>query len=219
MSTRRENPLRSRLFQVGGSALEFGLNRVVSLDADSQQALRRLHGRSIDLRLEAPVLAVRIRVEDTCLRVGPTDDAESDLSLSATAGALLARLLPGQTASAAPGKVRISGDIELAQQVQKLAQQFAPDLEEALSQRLGGVLGVQIARALRSIGGTAQHAGKTGLQRVAAFVRDERGDVLGGEEMNAFLDDVDQIRDHAERLGQRVERFKRRMDERFPATD
>ena len=219
MNTSAPHPLRSRILQWGGSALEFALNRVLALDSDTQQALHRLNGRSIDLRLDAPVLAARLRVENGRLCVGPTDDAESDLSLSATAGALLARLLPGQTSNATPGKLRISGDIDLAQQVQKLAQQFAPDLEEALSQRLGDVLGVQVARALRSAGQTAQQLGKTSVARVVEYVRDERGDVLGSEEMNAFLDEVDQLRDHAERLAQRVERFKRQVDGRYPSSD
>lgn len=219
MNTSAPHPLRSRILQWGGSALEFALNRVLALDSDTQQALHRLNGRSIDLRLDAPVLAARLRVEDGRLCVGPTDDAESDLSLSATAGALLSRLLPGQTSNATPGKLRISGDIDLAQQVQKLAQQFAPDLEEALSQRLGDVLGVQVARALRSAGQTAQQIGKTSVTRVVEYVRDERGDVLGSEEMNAFLDEVDQLRDHAERLAQRVEQFKRQVDGRYPSSD
>ncbi len=219
MNTSAPHPLRSRILQWGGSALEFALNRVLALDSDTQQALHRLNGRSIDLRLDAPVLAARLRVENGRLCVGPTDDAESDLSLSATAGALLARLLPGQTSNATPGKLHISGDIDLAQQVQKLVQQFAPDLEEALSQRLGDVLGVQVARALRSAGQTAQQIGKTSVTRVVEYVRDERGDVLGSEEMNAFLDEVDQLRDHAERLAQRVERFKRQVDGRYPSSD
>ncbi|MEZ5455748.1 MAG: SCP2 sterol-binding domain-containing protein [Lysobacteraceae bacterium] len=210
------NAWRSRVLQFGGNALEFALNRVLALDTDSHQALQRLNGRSIDLRLEAPVLNARICVEDGRLRVGPTDDSESDLSLSATAGALLSRLLPGQTGHATPGKLRIAGDIDLAQQLQRLAQQFAPDLEEALSERLGDVLGVQIARALRSVGQNALQMSKAGLERVVEYVRDERGDVLGSAEMNAFLDDVDQLRDHAERLGQRVERLKRQVDARYP---
>lgn len=171
MNTSAPHPLRSRILQWGGSALEFALNRVLALDSDTQQALHRLNGRSIDLRLDAPVLAARLRVENGRLFVGPTDEAESDLSLSATAGALLARLLPSQTSNATPGKLRISGDIDLAQQVQKLAQQFAPDLEEALSQRLGDVLGVQVARALRSAGQTAQQIGKTSVTRVVEYVR------------------------------------------------
>jgi ubiquinone biosynthesis accessory factor UbiJ len=219
MNTSAPHPLRSRILQWGGSALEFALNRVLALDSDTQQALHRLNGRSIDLRLDAPVLAARLRVENGRLFVGPTDEAESDLSLSATAGALLARLLPSQTSNATPGKLRISGDIDLAQQVQKLAQQFAPDLEEALSLRLGDVLGVQVARALRSAGQTAQQIGKTSVTRVVEYVRDERGDVLGSEEMNAFLDEVDHLRDSAERLAQRVEQFKRQVDGRYPSSD
>ena len=219
MNTSAPHPLRSRILQWGGSALEFALNRVLALDIDTQQALHRLNGRSIDLRLDAPVLAARLRVENGRLFVGPTDEAESDLSLSATAGALLARLLPSQTSNATPGKLRISGDIDLAQQVQKLAQQFAPDLEEALSLRLGDVLGVQVARALRSAGQTAQQIGKTSVTRVVEYVRDERGDVLGSEEMNAFLDEVDHLRDSAERLAQRVEQFKRQVDGRYPSSD
>ena len=90
-----DSPIRPNpLLALGGQALEFALNRAVALDPDLPGQLQSLEGRSIELELAAPKLAARIEVQAGRLAVGPAQPTrEPDLSLKATLGAVLSRVL------------------------------------------------------------------------------------------------------------------------------
>jgi ubiquinone biosynthesis protein UbiJ len=197
------HPIRAAL----GRALELALERAVALDPAMRESLQALEGREMSLALQAPPIALRIRVESGVLRVGPDRGAEADLSVKATLGALLSQVLPGREPGALPvGQVRISGDAELARRLQQLVQRYAPDFEEAFSRLFGDVAGVQIARALRRALETARHTAQTLARDTAEYLTEESRDLVPRAEMDAFLDEVDDLRDRVERFEQRVRR-------------
>ena len=195
------NPVRVAL----GRALEVVLERALALDSDARAALSVLEGRELALALQAPPLALRLRVEQGRLRVRPDRGAEPDLSVKATLGALLAQVLPGGEPGALPvGQVRISGDAELARRLQSVVQRYEPDFEEAFAGVFGDVAGVQIARALkRALAGA--RAGALALARdTAEYLSEESRDLVPKPELDLFLDEVDELRDG-------VERFERKL--------
>ncbi len=203
----RPNPLLA----VGEQALEFALNRAVALDPELPAQLHVLEGRSIELELAAPRLAARIEVRAGRLVVGPAQSShEPDLSLKATLGAVLSRVLPG-AAQATPGRMKIAGDIELAQSLQRIAQRYSPDLEAALSARLGDVLGVQVAKALRAALEGVRRGSREFAEAGADFLRDEAGVLVGRAELDAFCEDVDALRDGVERSERRLQRLQQRL--------
>ena len=202
---------RNPLLALGGQALEFALNRAVALDPQLPAQLIELEGRSIELLLQAPALAARITVDGGALRVGPAQpESEPDLSLSATLGALVLRVLPGAGA-ATPGRMKIAGDIALAQALQRLVQNYSPDLEAALSSRLGEVLGVQVAKAFKAGIEGAQRGARELAEAGAEYLRVERRDLLGTDALQAFCEDVDRLRDGVERAEQRLQRLRTRL--------
>ncbi|GAB2498935.1 ubiquinone biosynthesis accessory factor UbiJ [Arenimonas alkanexedens] len=192
---------------LAGRALELALNRWVALDPDTAESLTRLGGRRIGLALEAPPVALDIRVHEGQLQVGPPTD-EPDLGIRATLSGVLSQL-PFLRASGAPpvGKVRINGDAELARTLQHLAQRFDPDFDKPFADLLGPVIGPQVARVLRE----ALRAGgefARGFSRDAVdYLTEESRDLVGKAELSAFHDDVDDLRDRAERLLARFARL------------
>lgn len=191
---------------LAGRALQEALNRLVALDPDTASALAALDGRRIGLALEAPPVALDIRVDGGRLHVGPPTQ-EPDLGVRATISGVLSQL-PFLRRDGAPpvGKVRINGDAELARRLQQLAQRFDPDWDRPFDV-LGPVIGPQVAKLLRE----ALRAGRTVAGNVvrdaADYLTEESRDVVGKAELAAFLDDVDDLRDRAERLAARVERL------------
>lgn len=192
---------------LAGRALEQALNRLVALDPDTAEALQRLGGRRIGLALEAPPVALDITVDAGRLKVGPPTDAP-DLGIRATISGVLSQLPFLRTPGAPPvGKVRINGDAELARTLQRLAQRFDPDWDKPFADLLGPIIGPQVARMLRD----AFQAG-TGFARgfardAADYLTEESRDVVGKAELAAFHDDVDDLRDRAERLAARFARL------------
>ena len=206
MSDRAASPFE--VFKpLAGRALEQGLNRLVALDPDTGAALRQLDGRRIGLALEAPPLALDIQVADGRLKVGPPT-TEPDLGIRATISGVLSQL-PFLRASGAPpvGKVRINGDAELARRLQHLARRFDPDWDKPFADILGPIIGPQVARGLREALAAGAGLARTLSRDAAEYVTEESRDVVARAELAAFHDDVDELRDRAERLAARFARL------------
>jgi len=196
---------------LAGKALETALNRSLALDADTRDALKALDGRTITLALEAPALALQISVAGDRLQVGPVVADEPDLAVRSTLGGLLGQLPFLRKDNAAPvGRVRVSGDAELARRLQTLASRFDPDWQQPFVAVFGDIIGVQIANGVRRALEQLRDLGGSLARNAAEFVTEESRDVVGREELNAFHDDVDAIRDDVERLQARVERLRGR---------
>jgi ubiquinone biosynthesis protein UbiJ len=195
-----------------GRALEAALNRALSLDPDTRAALAPLEGRRITLALEAPSLALEIRVSGGQLQVGPVSETgEPDLAVQSTLGGLLGQLPFLRRDSAAPvGRVRVSGDAELARRLQTLANRFDPDWQQPFTAVFGELIGVQVANAVRLALGQARRSAGNFAESAAEYVTEESRDVVGRAELNAFYDDVDGLRDDVERMAARIQALSRR---------
>ena len=209
---------------LAGRALETALNRALALDPDTRNALKPLDGRRISLALEAPALALQVSVVGDRLRIGPVGEVEEpDLAVRSTLGGLLGQL-PAFMGSAlrkdhaAPvGRVRVSGDAELARRLQTLAERFDPDWQQPFVAAFGEIIGVQIANAARGALRQLRDAGGSLARNAAEFVTEESRDVVGRAELNAFHDDVDALRDDVERLQAKVERLHESKLDNRPA--
>ena len=200
---------------LAGRALESALNRAVDLDPDTRSQLQALEGRRVVVHMRGPELALSVHVEDGRLRVGPppTDEAAGPtLRVKATPGSLLAMALQHGEDGIAPGQVEIAGDAGLARQLEKLARAYAPDFEEAFAQRFGDVLGVPMARAMQRGLAHARRGAKHLVEDTADWLREESRLAVGPDEMDAFLDDVDALRERVERLDARLNRFQRSVE-------
>ena len=197
---------------LAGRALQAALNRALALDPDTRDAVAALDGRSVSLQLDAPALGLRIGVAGNQLTVGPLQPEQAaDLAVHGSRlGALLGQLplLAGRRRDGDNGRINVSGDAELARRLQQLAAGFDPDWQQPFVTALGPVLGVQVARVLRQAlvhlrSGAQDLAGTT-----AEYLTEESRQVIGRYELDAFHDDVDELRDAAERLAARVARLQ-----------
>ena len=165
-------------------------------------SLKPVAGRALEI-------ALAVTVERGGLRVGPAGrEGEPDLGLRATLGGLLGQLPFLRPEGGAPvGKLRVNGDAELARRLQQLAQRFDPDWDAPFARVFGPILGPQVSRTLREglrQGGTLAR----GLARDSAeFLTEESRDLVAKAELEAFYDDVDALRERADRLAARVARL------------
>lgn len=203
-----------------GRALEAALNRAIALDPETRAALGPLQGRSVELAVEAPPLALRLQVEGDRLTVGPVEPGnEPDLGVRATLGGLLSQLPMLRRDDAPPvGRMRVSGDADLARRLQRLAERFDPDWQQPFVSVFGEIAGVQIARAVAAGLRHARDAGRDLAETAAEYVTEESRDVVGRAELDAFHDDVDTLRDDAARLAARIARLRQALDERAGAS-
>lgn len=204
---RQPNPLLASL----GRLLEAALNRALALDAETHERLSALEGRRIGIELRGANLALAVSVRAGRLRVGPHWQASADLNLRASPASLVAfALRRGEDSALAPGKVDISGDAELARRVEKLLRDFRPDVEEAFAKTFGDVLGVPLARTLQRAFDWSRESAQALIADSAEFLREESRDLIASAQMEQFLDEVDALRERAERLEARVQLLAQR---------
>lgn len=195
---------------LAGRTLEAALNRALALDPETRAGLAPLDGKRVTVSLASPPLALQIGVDGERLTVGPVDDGnEPDLAVRSTLGALLAQLPFLKRDDAPPvGKLHVSGDADLARRLQRLAERFDPDWQQPFAAVFGDVLGVQIANAVAGALRQARSAATKLAENAAEFVTEESRDVVSKPELNAFHDDVDRLRDDAERIAARIGRLQ-----------
>jgi len=203
----RQNPLLAVL----GRALESVLNRAIDLDPDTRGRLDVLDGRAVTLDLAGAsgraVPALRIAVDAGRLRVGPAFEGDSALRVSATPGSLIGLALArGRDGALPPGRVSIAGDAELARRLEQLATRYAPDLDAAFARVFGDVAGFQIARAFRGAFAWSRKSAASLARDTAEFLTEEGRDLVARAELDTFLDDVDALRERADRVAARVQR-------------
>ncbi|HET7268082.1 MAG TPA: SCP2 sterol-binding domain-containing protein [Oleiagrimonas sp.] len=202
-------PLRA----LAGRALQAALNRAVDLDPETRKSLGALEGRRVQLHLRGPGLTLVVHVIDGQLKVEPPDDTDMPaLQVSASPGSLLGMALRAGGDAVPPGKVDIAGDADLARRLEKLARGYAPDFEEAFARQFGDVLGVPLARALRKGLSHVRDSGRHFAEDSADWLREESRLVVSADELDDFLDDVDALREHTERVATRVDRLARRRE-------
>ncbi|MFT3670184.1 MAG: SCP2 sterol-binding domain-containing protein [Pseudoxanthomonas sp.] len=201
---------------LAGRALETALNHALTLDPDTQAALVPLEGRRIQVRIDAPALAMDIIVGGGQLQVGPASEVlDADLAVRSTLGGLLSQLPFFRRDDAAPvGKLHVSGDADLARRLQTLATRFDPDWSLPFTRVFGDVIGVQVANTVRTGLQQARVMAGNFAESAAEYVTEESRDVVGRAELNAFHDDVDAVRDDVERLAVRVGRLAARVEHR-----
>ena len=193
-----------------GRALEAGLNRALALDPETREALARLDGRRVALRVSQPPLALQVTVAGERLRVGPVDDAAApDLDVRGTLAGLVSQLPMFRRDDDGPpvGTIRIEGDADLARRLQRMAERFDPDWHAPFVAVFGEIVGVQVAKAFATALRQARAGARDLAGMTAEYLTEESRDVVPREELAAFHDDVDALRDDVERLAARIARL------------
>jgi len=203
----RRSPLDS-LKPLAGRALELALERLLALDPETAAQLAQLEGKRIELALESPPIALSVTVRDGQPRIGPPErEPGSDPGPPSNPARPVAQLPLPRARNAPAPKLRINGDAELARTLQGLARGFDPDWDRPFVDAFGPIMGPQVGRTLRE-GLRAGNVVAKNLARDAAdFLTEESRDAVGRAELSAFLDDVDVVRDRAERLLARAARL------------
>jgi len=201
------NPLLAMLAR----GLEAALNRVVDLDPETRTRLGALDGRALTLDFKGVAPSMRLAVEGDRLRVGPGFAGESALRVAATPGTLLSLALSrGAEGGLAPGRVEIAGDAELARRLEQIATRFAPDFDEAFARVFGDVLGFQIARGVRGALAWSRASARSFARDASEYLTEESRHLVARPELESFLDEVDGLRERADRLEARVRRVATR---------
>lgn len=191
--------------EAGLGGLEMVVNRYLALDPLAMEKLAALHGRVICIE----VLGVGVRLY---LVPGPSGiqvlghhEGEPDCTLRGTPlGLARMGLQRERTDPLFSGAVEIRGDTELGHKFGNILSGLDIDWEEQLSRLTGDVVAHEIGNGVRDLthwGSQVLH--NLGLD-VQEYLQEEVGLLPPRAEIEAFLSDVDTLRDDVERLQERI---------------
>lgn len=188
------------------AVLETGINRVLALDEQTPERLEQLEGRMLQLDIEGLGITLYFAFNDHRVEVGTRSEYEPDTIISGSPAALFSMAMPDEMAhwGTPDSRVTISGDANLARDLERLFSRLDPDWEGSLSRLLGDVWGHQVAAGVRSGASQLRESAGSAREMVGEFLGRDGGPLVREEEMERFGTAVDALGEAVERLEQWV---------------
>jgi len=188
------------------ATLEKAFNRFLALDPEAAGQLAAMEGRVICLQLEAINIRLYLFPSAEDVMILDSFDAEADTTISGTPLAL-ARLgmAADSQAEMFSGDVKISGDLKLGSQFNRLLGSLDIDWEEQLSKFTGDMAAHTLGNLSRSIGAVKQRNKDAMKMNMGEYLQEEIQYLPSRNETDLFIKDVDTVRND-------VARFKARLN-------
>jgi ubiquinone biosynthesis protein UbiJ len=183
--------------------IENVLNRGLPRSPRARELCRELTGARLGIEVRG-LTRILVRSSGAALHCAHDPSGAADADISGGALSLL------QLAGSAPenvlrsGAVEIRGDAQIARQYRELGRLLVPDPEEELALLVGDVPAHELGRVARGALRWGHGAGQTALQNFAEYFSHERADLVPRAEADAFMSDVERLREDADRLEARI---------------
>lgn len=156
-------------------ALETAVNKVLQLDMESPERVKKLEGRVLQLDLEGLAITLFFTFKHGVVRVRLDSEAKPDTIISGTPVALFSMAKPEEADWSLPdSKVQINGDASLARDLERIFSKLEPDWEGPLAGMFGDVAGHQIAQGLRQGAETAKETARSASKVLSDIIKDRR---------------------------------------------
>ena len=185
---------------------ERAINTVIGLDPDAAERLAALHGKVIRIELSGtPINLFVVPGHDGRLQLIGGFEGEPDATLTGSPFDLLRASDTEEGVSQLfAGRVRIGGDIRLAERFSQILAGLDIDWEEQLAQLIGDIPAHELGRTARKARAEAQRLGESGRETLSDYLTEESKLLPHRFEIESFLNDVDALRDDLERLDARI---------------
>lgn len=202
-----------RISEAALAGLEATLNGYLALDPEGAARAAELHGKVI--LLEVAGFGTRLYLIPGPAGVQLYDEyaGEPDCVLRA-APLTLARMGVSRRKEERlfSGEVQVEGDTHLAQAFGDFLGGLEVDWEEQLARLAGDAVAHRVGSQVRATGQWGRRTTEVLTEDVKEYLQEEARLLPSRYEVQAFLDEVDQVRDGVERLAARVERLTKRQD-------
>jgi ubiquinone biosynthesis protein UbiJ len=186
--------------------LEQVLNRALELDGEVAARLDEIRDRCIAVEIVGTDIAFHLVPGADTVRLEIPGSRAAEVTIRGRPGELL-RHLAGRG-----GHIEIAGDVELAQQLQRIFAALDPDWEEALAQWIGDVPARSVGRVAAALTRFGRELRNSVRFSLSEYLRYERRVLVDRPDVSDFVRAVDELRDAVERLRARMRLLERRID-------
>ncbi len=191
---------------------EATINRVLKLDPATLGKLRQLDGKLVHVQCTAPASDLFIQPCVDGVLLLSQSEAQPDTRISASATTLLG-LLRTRDRQPALGNagIEISGDMELAQQLQGVLAQLDIDWEAQLAEWLGDVPAHLLGNQLRSLFKWGQQTTHSMVLNIEEYLHEEARVLPPRAELEQFYRGIEALALDTDRLAARLDRLTDRL--------
>lgn len=190
------------------ATVETAFNQYISLDPDALPEFEKLEGKIIAIDIIGINQSLYLFPGDDGIMVMSDYDGEADTRLSGTIVALSKLgLLQDSSSIIFSGEVVISGDTRLGKQFKKILSQINIDWEELLSQYTGDMVAHKAGNIVRGFSSWFSRGKKSMYMDMSEYLTEETRISPANAELNRFINDVDKLREGADRLQARIEKL------------
>ncbi len=187
-------------------ALEQAITIYLGDSVHAKNLLHAMNGRAVAVEIRELNLKFYMLSKDGHMLVKSDYD---DKPVTTVSGTLPSMLRAGVIRDGIPEGIRFDGDVELGQNFQRLLQEIDFDWEEQLARVVGDLAARQLGNVVRSMHGWGKRALDTLGMDIAEYLQEETGDLPRRDEVELFINGVDELRDAVERTAIRAEKILR----------
>lgn len=201
---------RTPLPQVFASSLEAAINQVLSLDPAAAGRLDKLEDRVLELDVEGLGITLFMTARYGVVHINLDSAAEPDTTIRGTPLALFNMAAPADVeAWGLPGsRVHITGDANLARDMERIFRQLDPNWEGHLAAVFGDVVGYQVAAGLRQGARTLREVARSSAEMAGTYLREEAPSLVRPAEFEAFGRDLDTLTRALDELEARLAKIR-----------
>lgn len=195
--------------------LESGINRVLAMDENTPNRLQRLDDRMLQLDIEGIGITLYFAFNRQQVEVGTQSEFEPDTVISGSPMALFSMAMPDEAGywGTPESRVSISGDANLARDLERLFSRLDPDWEGRLSRLFGDVWGHQLAAGLRAGADQLKTSAGSAGEMVSEYLQSRESPVTSSEEFGEFAAAVEETREAVEAAEARLNKLRQNREE------
>ena len=195
--------------------LENAGNRLLRFDPDTAAKLSRMRGRVFRLEIRVVDKVLWFIPGEHGLQIREDWSGDADITLKGSPLGFAQYALRQKNAdnrAFVDKKLTIEGDVELAQDFQRLLAELDIDFEELLSHYVGDVVAHQLGRGISRFRQWAGDTEESLRLDTREYLVEELRVLAPDWRVASFVDRTDELRADVERLEQRVQRLSAQVD-------
>ena len=191
------------------SGLEKTINQVLKLDPSYKALLKPLVDKTIKLTINFPQITLYVQMTEESVQCLHYYGAEPDCTLQGSSVAFLQLALSKEsTKDFFSSQVTVTGSTDTAQQFARLCKDLDLDWEECLAKYSGDTVAHTTGNFMRNMMSWCMKTTSTLTKNVSEFVHHEINVFPQRDEIDAYLNNVDNLRNDSERLNARFQRLQ-----------
>jgi len=202
MSDTTVNEASQRTSSPMSRVLSAAIKKMIKYDHQAIKKLKPLAGKKVKIIIQPVNQSMVLLIHKDTIEISTDDQIEADTTISGKPSSLFAM----STNQHIPGLdgVTINGDATTGQFIADFLKQLEPDWEDAWCDLLGEGPGYQVSELLKSVKKAGISFINSINQSSQDYLLEESRDLVSPDEMDAFLDQVDDLKSDLTRLERKM---------------